>query len=85
MYTSRESSFLNPSPDDVENTTSDIQPHDQHDDDSSDVFDDSEQVQGYDTDSNVSEHLSDDEDGLTFLRGTQTSRGRMVRVVRPQT
>ena len=30
------------------------------------------------------EDLNDDEDELTFLRGIQTSRGRMVRVVRPQ-
>ena len=28
--------------------------------------------------------MNDDEDELTFLRGIQTSRGRMVRVVRPQ-
>ena len=41
-------------------------------------------MQEYDTDSDVSERLSDDEDVLAFLRGKQTSRGRMVRVVRPQ-
>ena len=29
----------------------------------------------------VSEHLSDDEDLLTFLRGIRTSSGRMVKVV----
>ena len=29
----------------------------------------------------VSEHLSDDEDALTFLSGIQTSSGRMVKVV----
>ena len=52
-------------------------------DGSSDVSDNSEQVQEYDTDSDVSEHLSDDEAVLTFLRGIQTSSGRMVRVVRP--
>lgn len=72
-----------PSPDDVETTASDIQPHDQQDDGSSDVSDDNEQVQEYDTDSDASEHLSDDEDVLTFLRGIQTSSGRMVRVARP--
>ena len=72
-----------PSPDDVETTASDIQPHDQQYDGSSDVSGDSEQVQEYDTDSDVSEQLSDDEDVLTFLRGIRTSSGRMVRVVRP--
>ena len=36
------------------------------------------------TDSDASEHLSDDEDVLTFFRGIQTSSGRMVRVVRPR-
>ena len=56
-----------PSPDDVETTASDIQPHDQQYDGSSDNFDDSKQVQEYDTDSHdVSEHLSDDEDVLPF-------------------
>ena len=60
-----------------------IQRHDQQYDDSSDVSDDSEQVQEYDTDSDISEHLSDDEDVPTFLRGIQTSSGRMARVVRP--
>ena len=69
----------------LETTASDIQPHDQQDDASSDISHDSEQVQEYDTDSDVSEHLSDDEDVLTFLGGIQTRRGQMVRVVRPQT
>ena len=72
-----------PSPDDVETTTSDIQPHDQQYGGSSDVSDDSEQVQEYDTDCDVSEQLSDDEDVLPSLRGIQTRDGRMVRVVRP--
>ena len=73
-----------PSPDEVETTASDIQPHDQQYDGSSDNFDDSEQVQEYDTDSDVSEHLSDDEGVLTFRRGILTSNGRItVRVVRP--
>ena len=40
-------------------------------------------MQEYDTVSDVSEHLSDDEDVLTFLRGIRTSSGRMARVVRP--
>ena len=44
-------------------------------DSSSDVSDDSEQVQVYVTDSDISEHLSDDEDVLTFFRGIQTSSG----------
>ena len=39
-----------PTPDDVETTASDIQPHDQQYDGCSDVSDDSEQVQEYDTD-----------------------------------
>ena len=46
-----------PSPDVVETTFSDIQPHDQQYNGSSDVSDDSEQVQEYDTDTDVSEHL----------------------------
>ena len=57
--------------------------HDQQYDGSSEVSGYSEQVQEYDTDSDVSEQLSDDEDVLTFLRGIRTSSGRMVRVVRP--
>ena len=60
-----------------------IQPHDQQYDGSSDVSDDSEQVQEYDAVSDVGEHLSDVEDVLTFLRSIQTSSGRMARVVRP--
>ena len=71
-----------PSPDDVETTASDIQPRDQQYDGSPDISDESEQVQEYDTDSDESDHQSDDEDVLTFLRGIQTSSGRMVRVVR---
>ena len=69
-----------PSPDDVETATSDIQLHAQQDD----ASDDSKQVQEYDTDSDISEDLSDHEDVSTFLRGIQTSRGRMVRNVRLQ-
>jgi len=70
-----------PSPYDVESTAFDIQPHDQQYDGTSNVSEDSEQVQEYNTDSDVSEHLSND-DVLIFLRGIQTSSGRMVRVVR---
>ena len=65
-----------PFPDNIETTASDIQPHDQQED--------SEEVQEYDTDSNVREDLSDDEHVLTFLHGIQTSRGRMIRAVQPQ-
>ena len=70
-----------PSPDDVETAASDIQLHDQQDD----ASDDSKQVQECDTaDSDISDHLSDHEDVLTFFRGIQTSRGQMVRDVRLQ-
>lgn len=65
-----------PFPDDIETTASETQPHDQQDD--------SGEAQEYDIDSNVREDLSNDEDELTFLCGIQTSRGQMIRVVRPQ-
>ena len=69
-----------PLPDDVQTVASDIQVHDQQDD----ASDDSKQVQEYDTDSYISEDLSDHEDVLTFFRGIQTSRGQMVRDARLQ-
>ena len=64
---SRESSFpTQPFPDDVETKDSDIQPHDLQDATSFVFSDDSEQVQDYDTDCNVSDwDLRCDEDELT--------------------
>ena len=71
-----------PFPVDIETTAPDIQPHDQQDASSFDVSDDSDEVQILMSCDH--EDLNDDEDELTFLRGIQTSGGRMVRVVRPQ-